>query len=127
MRRKKRCFWCRRWFLPRSNIGGRQKVCGRKRCGVVRKKEANRRWHRANRQIHLQMIRDWFVAHPGYLKAYRLSHPEYRRKNIKATLTRRLQTLFDKKTSKSASPLNICSARRHSLFDKTTSSPFDSS
>jgi hypothetical protein len=75
------------------------------------------------------MIRDWFLAHPGYLKAYRRTHPEYRLRNIKATRDRRaswLRNWFDKKTSKLASACLSEGKGGVLSFDKKTNSPVDS-
>lgn len=97
--RKKRCLYCAGRYVPRPNVGSRQKACGAFFCLKARKRSADRKWHRKNRLLHLQMIRDWFQAHPGYLKAYRLNHPEYCRKNRLKAFWRWRQRLFDKKTS----------------------------
>lgn len=96
---------------------------------MARKKEADRKWHHRNRVIHLQMIRDWFLVHPGYLKEYRKNHPEYRLRNILATRARKARRCgnrFDKKTSKLA---NACLSDGKGgvlAFDKKTNSPVDS-
>lgn len=126
---KKICLYCGGKFVPRPNIGGRQKACGMLSCLRVRKKEADRKWHYRNRVIHLQMIRDWFLAHPGYLKEYRKNHPEYRLRNIQATQNRKAkhyQILFDKKTSKLASTCLSGGKGVVLPFDKKTHSPVDS-
>src|SRR3990167_8319175 len=107
MRGLKNCLYCGAEFIPRPNIGARQKACGMLACLRARKKEADRKWHCRNRVIHLQMIRDWFLAHPDYLREYRKICPEYRLRNIEATRNRKarwLQNRFDKKTSNPTSP-----------------------
>lgn len=129
MRGLKSCLYCGAKFIPRPNIGERQKACGLPLCFEARKKESDRKWHFRNRVIHLQMIRDWFLAHPGYLREYREKNPEYRLKNALATRNRkarRLQNRFDKKTSDLASPCFSEANRGVLAFDKKTNSPVDS-
>lgn len=103
MRLKKpenKCRYCKSPFVPRPQLGLRQKACSDFACLKLRRQESKILWNKKNKTLHLQMIRDWFHAHPDYLKNYRLFHPDYRIKNSQATLKRKQMTKskFDKRT-----------------------------
>ena len=77
--RQKRCF-CGTIIIPNKKIGSRQKTCGSKDCQRELKRRNNARW-RKNNPDHwcndYARVKEWLDVHPGHLKGYRKSHPEY--------------------------------------------------
>lgn len=75
MRRRKRCRYCERLFLPHPAVGSRQKSCGAADCREARKAEAQRSWVAANpdyfRGRYQAELKDWLREHPGYLRRHR--------------------------------------------------------
>ena len=78
-RRPKKCF-CGTIVIPDKKIGSRQKTCGSKDCQRELKRRNNERWRKNNpcywRDDHAR-LKAWQDKHPGHLKEYRKSHPEY--------------------------------------------------
>lgn len=98
MRRiRKKCVWCAERFFPCVRLKSRQVSCGKPDCILRQRGAAKRRWRWKNRTLQRQMVRDWFAAHPDYLRTYRQRHPEYVAKNRLATRLRRLRARFDKR------------------------------
>lgn len=82
--RRKRCRYCRQWFVPDGRVKNQQKSCGKEACRKARKKEAQKRWTNKNADYfksRYNNTRDWLKRHPGYLEQYRKTHPEYVKKN----------------------------------------------
>jgi len=82
--KKKKCPFCPASFIPNSRLGERQKSCGRSPCQKALKAANNRRFRDRNPEYYRQdfaRLKDWLVGHPGYLQAYRQSHPDYVDKN----------------------------------------------
>jgi len=77
--RPKKCF-CGAIIIPDKKVGSRQKTCGSKECQQELKRRNNARW-RKNNPDHWRndyaRVKTWLDAHPGHLKGYRKSHPEY--------------------------------------------------
>ena len=77
--RRKRCL-CGTIIIPNKKIGTRQKTCGSKDCQWELKRRNNARW-RKNNPDHwcndYARVKEWLDVHPGHLKGYRKSHPEY--------------------------------------------------
>ena len=84
---RKRCRYCKRLFIPDPRVGERQKTCGEPHCQKAHKAENNTRWRRRNpdyfRNDYLR-VKEWLDHHPGYLEAYRQSHPHYVTRNREA-------------------------------------------
>ena len=78
----RRCL-CGTIIIPNKKIGSRQKTCGSKACQRELKRRNNARW-RKNNPNHWRndyaRVKAWLDTHPGHLKEYRKSHPEYVRK-----------------------------------------------
>jgi hypothetical protein len=75
-----RCRYCKRLFIPDPRVGERQKTCGDPACQKAHKAGNNARWREKNPDYFhndYPRVRQWLDEHPGYLKAYRASHPEY--------------------------------------------------
>jgi len=83
----KRCPYCQKFLTLNPRVRKRRKTCGRPSCQKVLNKENSARW----RQQHPDCCRGdyprvkvWLDRHPGYLKRYRETHPEYVKKNLEA-------------------------------------------
>lgn len=92
-KRKKRCPWCRKIFVPHSRLGDRQITCGSKECAKKQQHLNYKRWVRENLDDHRENQRDWRKDHPEYWKTYRTDHPKYTEHN-------RIQTKLRKSLSK---------------------------
>jgi hypothetical protein len=71
--------FCCREFVPNPRIS-EQKACSRKVCQKARHNQAQERWRRANPDVNRGLYpntRRWLEKHPGYLRCYRATHPEY--------------------------------------------------
>lgn len=82
--KKKRCLFCHVSFLINPRVGERQKTCGSQACQKALKGANNRRFRDRNPEYYRQdfaRLKDWLADHPGYLQAYRQSHPDYVDKN----------------------------------------------
>lgn len=84
---EKRCPYCQR-YLPRDpRVKERRKTCGHPLCQKALKRENNSQWRRRNpdyfRDDH-ERLKGWLLKHPGYLKQYRATHPEYVQRNREA-------------------------------------------
>ena len=85
--RQKRCPYCRTSFIPHPRVGRRQKTCGHSSCQKALKRENNASWrrrHPAYFRNDYPRLKTWLDQHPGYLKRYRATHPEYVQKNRQA-------------------------------------------
>ena len=82
--KQKRCRYCRDLFSPDPRVKNQQIACRKASCRQARKREAQRKWVENNPGYFSGRYPDtqgWLKGHPGYLKAYRETHPEYIRKN----------------------------------------------
>lgn len=73
-----RCHYCGREFVPDPRVKT-PKACFRKRCRKTRRREADMRWRKTNPTIDVGRYpntRQWLAKHPGYLRRYRIRHPE---------------------------------------------------
>lgn len=108
MRRiRRKCVWCADWFFPCPRLKSRQVSCGGATCVRRQQAAAKKSWRWKNRTIQRQMVRDWFAAHPDYLKTYRQQHPNLVDRNRRATRLRRLQSRFDKRNRYFVTPWRI--------------------
>jgi hypothetical protein len=84
----RKCPYCHTFFIPTPRGGGKdQKVCKKPSCKKALKAENNARWRRNNPTCCLNdypRVKQWLDQHPGYLKQYRVNHPEYVQKNREA-------------------------------------------
>ena len=81
--KRKRCRYCKCLFTPEPNIKN-SVACGKALCRRTRKKEAQERWSDKNPNYfkgRYPNTKEWLTKHPGYLKVYRESHPEYLKEN----------------------------------------------
>jgi hypothetical protein len=82
--KKKKCPFCSASFIPNPRVGERQKSCGRSPCQKALKGANNRHFRDRNPEYYRQdfaRLKDWLADQPGYLQAYRHSHPDYVDKN----------------------------------------------
>jgi hypothetical protein len=101
--KRKKCPYCRTFFVPDPRVGQRQKTCGNPSCKKARKAKNNARWRKENPDCcrnDYPRIKQWLDHHPGYLQRYRESHPEYVQKNRQAQRLRdrRKKLLLDIQT-----------------------------
>ena len=83
----KRCRYCKRLFISEPRVRDRQKACGDPPCQRAHKTENNARWRKSNPDYFRNdypRVKQWLDQHPGYLREYRQSHPEYVKKNREA-------------------------------------------
>ncbi len=76
---RKKCF-CGAVIIPHRKVGPRQKTCGAKECQRELKRRNNARWRKNNPDMcrnDYPRVKAWLDKHPGHLKKYRKSHPEY--------------------------------------------------
>ncbi|MGV8058816.1 MAG: hypothetical protein AB2L12_12445 [Smithellaceae bacterium] len=74
-----KCF-CGATIIPDKKIGCRQKTCGSKECQRELKRRNNAHWRKSNPEHwrnDYPRLKAWLDAHPGHLKEFRKSHPEY--------------------------------------------------
>jgi len=95
--RKRKCLWCADPFFPNARLKSRQMTCGKNDCLLKQRRAAKKSWRWKHRALQRQMVRDWFAAHPDYLKTYRGQHPGYQERNRRATRLRMWQCRFDKR------------------------------
>ena len=77
---KKRCRYCKRWFVPYARQANRQKLCGHAECRRKHKRALDRAWRASDPGIgeaRRGKVRDWARAR-GYWRQWRRGHPEYR-------------------------------------------------
>jgi len=83
----KQCPYCHIFFTPHVKVGSRQITCRKPDCKKQLKAENNKRWWQENSDHYRDdypRLKQWLDQHPGYLKHYRQSHPEYVQKNREA-------------------------------------------
>lgn len=76
---KKRCVYCHRDYRPDPRTATFQKSCSAPACHRKRKQGAQSRYLQKNPDYfrgRYGQVKVWLAAPPGYLKAYRASHPE---------------------------------------------------
>ncbi|MBI4801003.1 MAG: hypothetical protein HY796_00600 [Elusimicrobia bacterium] len=76
---KKRCRYCRDWFIPDPRTP-HQKTCSKPACRKKRIEQAQKNWVKKNPYYFgndYMRVKQWLKAHPGYLAKYRAAHPEY--------------------------------------------------
>ncbi len=73
--RRKKCKNCKELFHPDSRNVRHQQFCGKSECRQASKRQSQARWHRKpeNRDYfrgpaHVERVREWRAAHPGYWK-----------------------------------------------------------
>lgn len=94
MKRQKRCDCCRRCFTPYPRAWKTQTVCRRQRCRRWRAERARDRYREAHPDCFKERYpktKLWLAEHPGYLRDYRVKHPEYVTKDNRQHRERRLR------------------------------------
>lgn len=89
--KRKKCPYCKSFFIPHPRVGKRQKTCGKPDCRKRLKAKNNRRWRRKNPdyfQNDYHRVKTWLDEHPGYLKTYRENNTDYVKKNREAQRVR---------------------------------------
>lgn len=74
-----RCVFCNQEYVANPRIT-KQRACARKMCQKARHDSAQARWRRANPDANRGLYpntRRWLDKHPGYLRRYRATHPDY--------------------------------------------------
>lgn len=79
---KRKCKHCRTFFVPDPRCVRRQRHCSTPACRKASKADSQRRWHHkpANRDyfkgpIHVERVRVWRQAHPGYWRRQAAGRP----------------------------------------------------
>jgi hypothetical protein len=81
---EKHCLYCKEIFTPHPRKGNKQETCGKPECRKKRKREADRKWRKANPQWSQRQcgkMRAWAKQYPDYWKQYRDNNPEYVEEN----------------------------------------------
>lgn len=98
--KKRRCKFCRRWYLPDPRTYRRQIACSIPDCRNARRRQANKRWQlqRPGYQHYRRAkVRDWAGNYPQYWRRYRANHPDYvHRDNLRRVLSRKKSRLSAK-------------------------------
>lgn len=81
VRRKARCLYCSKSFIPNPRLGPRQKTCGCKKCKRLQNLAAQKRCERKNHDDYCQNRKDWRSNHSSYWKNWRKDHPDYVARN----------------------------------------------
>jgi hypothetical protein len=75
---KTKCLFCREIFTADARNRGRQKYCAKIACRAAAKAARQRRWQQKPQNqdyfcgpIHVQRVRIWRQAHPGYWRRHR--------------------------------------------------------
>jgi hypothetical protein len=75
---KTKCLFCREMFAADARNRGRQKYCAKPACRAAAKAARQRRWQQKPQNqdyfcgpIHVQRVRVWRLAHPGYWRRQR--------------------------------------------------------
>ncbi len=82
--KQKRCRYCRDLFRPDPRVRNQQIACGQASCRRARKREAQQKWVEKNPDYfsgRYPNTQEWLKEHPGYLRVYKETHPEYVRRN----------------------------------------------
>lgn len=74
---KTKCLFCREIFTADARNRGRQKYCAKPTCRAAAKAARQRRWQQKPQNhnyfrgpIHVQRVREWRRAHPGYWRRH---------------------------------------------------------
>ena len=76
---RKRCLFCRAWFVPYTPQAARQQICGKPACKRKLKRTLDRSWRNRNplwRRRRQERVRAW-AARRGYWPWYRRGHRAY--------------------------------------------------
>lgn len=88
-RKRKRCHWCQKVFIPNPRLKERQMSCGEPECKGEQKRSSHRQWKVKEKDAYVQNQRDWRKNNPDYWREYRASHPEYVVRNREQTRIRK--------------------------------------
>lgn len=107
---EKRCVYCHSLYRPDPRVAHFQKSCPDPTCRRKRQEEAQTKFLKDNPGYfrgRYGQIKRWLAAHPGYLAAYRATHPEHmakkrwqdrrRRQRLKAARADIQDTIFQRK------------------------------
>jgi hypothetical protein len=92
---EKRCPYCGHIYEPYARAVERQKHCGQPECRRRHKRARDRAWRSKDvewRQARQAKIRQW-ARERQYWQRWRLSHPEYRRREALRMRHRRAETV----------------------------------
>ena len=84
--KKKRCEFCRQWFLPDYRTLDHQYCCSSELCRRLRKLNTYRQWllrHPNYDEYRRNKIRIWAKKFPSYWRMWRENHPEYKKREKK--------------------------------------------
>jgi len=82
--RVKQCPYCQRFLTLNPRVRKQRKTCGRPSCQKALNRDNSARWrqeHPESCHPDYPRVKVWLDRHPGYLKRYRETHPEYVGKN----------------------------------------------
>ena len=88
---ERRCPYCQRYLTNDPRVRGRRKTCGHPLCQRALKRQNNTDWRRRNPDYFrddYERLKLWLLKHPGYLRQYRATHPEYVERNREAQRVR---------------------------------------
>jgi len=95
MSKKKRCLYCRSWYVPYARQAKRQKTCGEAECRRKHKRELDRAWRSADPDwsaARRGKVREWARA-KGYWRQWRRVHPEYQAREARRMRRKRSGTV----------------------------------
>ena len=88
----KHCPYCGITYRPYIRAVKTQKSCGKAACRKKSTSEAHKAWLKDNSGCYRGRyvnVKSWLAEHPGYLRRYRATHPEYIRQDNAARRLRK--------------------------------------
>ena len=98
---RKRCPACGQMFTPDPRVGPRQLYCSQAECQKTRQRKNESDWRKRNPECVAAQKRKWCLKNPGFLRAWRLRHPEAVRRNrlfMRLNMRRKRQRLLFEKS-----------------------------
>lgn|GEM_PF-4482144 len=106
MRKRVRCYYCRRLFYPDSRCQN-PIACKNTKCQRKRKNASHKQWCDRNPDVQTDrhaVSRSWFAKRPGFWRDYRRKHPKKAERNRCKQRERRNKQRVAKSIPKSAYP-----------------------
>lgn len=90
----RRCWKCKRRFIPNPRLGDRQVTCGRPDCQRQRHADRCRQWHERNREVSIEhyaeVVKPFRHRQPSYQRRWRLAR---KLREIRETIAELLEVL----------------------------------